>query len=726
MSRLAARIVANVHAALLPAALLLAAVLVAALAFTFVVQAQSLLSEPVPAWLAAEKDLAVEPGSGEGEPAPGILALLAMAERGEGRVAYPHLRALFLDPRNLADPEAERDLRRRLTIALLEAGRGFAPAAEQEEAARRFVEGYPDDPFFARAFFYLSDALFRQGRPLEDSFFFDDDALHSLPPWMQTRFLTVQAEAAERRREFARAAAFRLAELESASSLRETKRQAVLETLGQIGSIEALNEFLGAHSGAEWIRAERPLLEARVLIHAGKHGEALLALENLERDGRAATPAGLKFLRDTRGEIEQAVLTRPERIGVLLPLGSSNAALREIARDALDGLRMAVQFSGPAPGPLAKLGRALDRDVDPARESAQGAAPSRAYEGGAYELVVKDSGNSAEQAARMVEELTLREHVIAIIGPIARPESQGALQRAEELGVPLISLSITAAIPDGARFQFRHNKSQEEEVRDLVRYGMDYLGARRYAILYPRNNYGEGMMEQFWQEVAGRGGQIVGVASFQTSAADDSRGAGGLQAVFDNLAGIDRFLAPIDKALLDKAGDKKPDPVVQFDALFIPIHARGGQDLRQIAPYPATVDAEKKAVLGSRNWNSDTAIVATAGKLDGAVFVDAYYKESSDAANQAFRGRHRLLFRHRADYQAPSFYTALAHDTLAMLTTLLGQPKHRSREALARALHQMEPFAGLTGLTTFIEPGYSVKESMLLKIEQGRIVRVMQ
>ena len=216
------------------------------------------------------------------------------------------------------------------------------------------------------------------------------------------------------------------------------------------------------------------------------------------------------------------------------------------------------------------------------------------------------------------------------------------------------------------------------------------------------------------------------MASFQTSAGDDGRGAGGLQAVFDNLAGIDRFLSPADKALLEKAGDKKPDPVVQFDALFIPIHARGGQDLRQIAPYPTTVDAEKKAVLGSRNWNSETAIVATAGKLDGAVFVDAYHKESTGAANQAFRGRHRLLFRHRPDYQAPSFYTALAHDTLAMLTTQLAAPERRSREALARALHRMEPFAGLTGLTSFVEPGYSVKESMLLKIEQGRIVRALQ
>jgi ABC-type branched-subunit amino acid transport system substrate-binding protein len=698
----------------------IAAGLVAALLLAAGARAQSLLSEPIPAWLEAEKDLSPDSG-GEGEPAPGPFALLDMAARGEGRRAYPHLFTWLKQPAlpDLAGADYQADLRRRLIVALLDSGRGFAPAAEREQAARAFVDEFPDDPFFPQAFFDLTEALHAQGKPLEESFFFDAEAQASLPPWMQSRYRILQAEAAERQGDFARAAEFRLAELQSESSVRETGPQQVLETLGRLGSLEELDRFIAAHPEADWIAAQRPFLEARVLLHAGRHGDAFLALDRLEREGLAATPAALKFLRDARAEIEQAVMTRPERVGVLLPLGSTNAALREIARDILDGLRMAVQFTDASPSALSRLGRALDQDLDPGRESANGAAARRAIE-----LVIKDSGNSAEQAARMVEELALREHVIAIIGPVARPESEGAFRRAEELGIPLISLSITAAVAPGARFQFRHAKSQEDEVRDLVRYAMDYVGARRFAILYPRNNYGEGIMEEFWREAMARGGQIVGVASFQTSAGDDSRAAAGLQAIFDNLAGVDRFLPPDEKALLDKVGDKKPDPIVQFDALFIPIHARGGQDLRQIAPYPATIDAEKKAVLGSRNWNSETVIVATAGKLDGGVFVDAYHKESTDPANQAFRTRHRLLFRHRPDYQPPSYWTAVARDTLAMLTRLLENPDHRSRTALARALHKMDPFEGLTGLTSFVDPGYSVKESMFLKVEQGRITRV--
>jgi ABC-type branched-subunit amino acid transport system substrate-binding protein len=682
---------------------------------------QSLLSETPPAWLATEvtAGAASEISAIPDAPPPGLFTLLDMVDRGEGAQAYPFLLAIFEQRRlpGFLGPEYQADARARVIEALLRAGEGIASPQQQEAVARAYVEEFPDGPFFPEAFFYLNRALERQNRPLEESFFFDQAALESLPAWMQSRYLIMQSESAERRGEFARAAAFRLAELTSATALRESTRAQVLALLGRMPSLEALRAFLDSQES--WLQEQWPFLAVRVLIHGGQLNEAYLALDRMEREGQAESGAALKFVRDARTDIEQAILTRPERIGVLLPLSSTNAALRELARDVLDGLRMAVQFRGPPEPPLARLGALVNQDLDPGMEPAQPRTTALPFE-----LVVKDSGNSAERATRMVEELAERDRVIAIIGPVARGESQGALQRAEEIGIPLISLSITATLPPGTRFGFRHNKSQEEELRDLARYAMDYLGARRFAILYPRNNYGEEMLTGFWEEVSVRDGEVVGVGSFQPSGTDDSRAAAGLQAVFESLAGVDRFVTAEDKTLIERAGDKKPDPVVQFDALFLPIHARGGQDLRQIAPYPATINAEKAAVLGSRNWNSDTVIVATAGKLDGAVFVDSYYREGTGEAQQAFRARHRLLFNHRPDYQAPSFYTALAYDTVGMLMELLAQPQNRSRERLAKALREMEPYAGLTGLTTFAEPGYAIKESMLLRLQGDRMVRV--
>jgi hypothetical protein len=59
-----------------------------------------------------------------------------------------------------------------------------------------------------------------------------------------------------------------------------------------------------------------------------------------------------------------------------------------------------------------------------------------------------------------------------------------------------------------------------------------------------------------------------------------------------------------------------------------------------------------------------------------------------------------------------------------MLMRLLENPAVNSRERLSKALHEMEPYSGLTGLTSFRDGGYAVKESMLLRLEGSRMTRV--
>ncbi len=45
-----------------------------------------------------------------------------------------------------------------------------------------------------------------------------------------------------------------------------------------------------------------------------------------------------------------------------------------------------------------------------------------------------------------------------------------------------------------------------------------------------------------------------------------------------------------DLELAEKLNDTLPDPIVDFDAIFIPVGPNGMQDLQLIAPYPVTVD----------------------------------------------------------------------------------------------------------------------------------------
>ncbi len=716
----------------------LAVALLAPLAFP---EAQSVLSLPPEGWVVAEDAgaavLAGKPESGEeaseaaetgAPPAPEVelSELLELVDDGKGHEAYPLLAARLQPELDKARAEGEDvgELKRKLLIYLLRAGEGYAAPEAREATARSFTSEFPDDSSFPLAHFYLNHALYLQGKPLEDSFFFDEDALEDLPAWMQSRYLTMKAEAAARRDDYLAAAAFLLQERNSGSTLQESTPEEVEAMLLQVAGQKKLDAFLEKHDDVDWLEEKRLFLRLRAMVNRGEIEAALLEVNRISNEGLASTPSQIKSVHAIRAEIASRILTAPGRIGALLPLGSSSASLRSLASAALDGLRMAFQFRQRANGGNGTaLARSLAVDLQPQRETAKEQARERGLE---YELVVRDTANNPARAAGMVEELVRDEHVIAIIGPLARRESAAAAAKAEALGVPLISFSLTLEISPGSRYVFRHSKSQEEEVRDIVRYAMDYRGARRFVMVYPAGSYGERISELFWREVEGRGGRVVGAESYQPWRRRSGIGQEvGLKEIFERLTGLDRPQDEFDIALQEAVGDSKPDPVADFDAIYIPIGPSGSQDLRLIAPYPVTVDAEQVLLLGNRFWNSDEVIVAGGDKLEGAVFVDAYDRGSRIRRLRSFRRRHRVMFGHRVNYRPPSYYTAFAYDTMNMLQKLLKDKRGRTRRALARGLVTMKPYSGVTGLTSFLETGEAVKESMFFQIRDETIRRMV-
>ena len=313
------------------------------------------------------------------------------------------------------------------------------------------------------------------------------------------------------------------------------------------------------------------------------------------------------------------------------------------------------------------------------------------------------------------------------LADIARAESEAAAARAAELGVPLLSLSLSLEFPPGSQYAFRNSESQEEEMRDLVRYAMDYLHAQRFAILYPSDAYGERMLQLFSDEMLRKGGKLVAISPFTPWNARPQQGEKepvDLKQIFESFVGQDRPLRPSDRALLEAVGDTLPDPIVDFDALFIPLGPDASEDLRLIAPYPVTVDAEKVLLLGTRFWNDDAVLVAGAGKLDGAVFEDVYDRSNGQPRLVAFRNRHHILFGQRPRYTHPSYFTAVGYDTLSLLMSRLRDPRNRSRESLARSLKDGPPFLGMTGLTSFQPSGEASKEAMFFRIKGNEFVRM--
>lgn len=612
--------------------------------------------------------------------------------------------------------ENPTQLEKKILIYLLRSGEIHASPANQENLAHLFTEKFPNDSKYPIAFFYLLQAQFRQGKALADSFFFDEHGLESFPPWMRTRYLRMRAQGSFRNGDAQNAAGFLIQEYADDEGLKETTREEIFDALGKIESLTALNEFLETHENTSWLSDNMTFTKIQVMINQGLTTQALLAVENLAQE--STNPREVKFIHWARSEIRSRATTSKYRIGVLLPLGSSSRTLRELASQTLDGLRIAMALKKRQKKDKWKLARFVSADISPQMDF-----PSPKDAPG-FELVVRDTANNTQQTQQMVEKMVREDRVIGIIGPLARAESEAATARAEELGVPLISLSLTAALAPNARFMFRHSKSQEEEVRDLVRFAMEYKNAKRFALLFPDNGYGRSISQIFWKEVEKRGGKVVAAGAYQPSKAKPSWRGVGLKALFENFTGMDRLISKEEAKLIEKNGDSNPDPIVDFDALFIPISPDGDQDLRLIAPYPITVNAENVIVLGSRFWNSDEVIVSSGGKLDGSVFVDALDRNSRLKSGREFRINHRIMFGHRSNYTLPTYYTALGYDTLNLLFHEIAQLEKPVRPLLARKLASMKPYSGVTGLTAFTQNGEAVKESIFFRMEKSFIRRI--
>jgi len=652
---------------------------------------------------------------------------MAQVDQGNGAQAYAKLKELHRQwKRRALDDQTMRGIYATVLLYLLRAGEQHAAAEEQEAAAREFVDQFPDDPGFPLAFYYLSQALYRQGKPLETSFFFDDAALATLEQPLRLDYYRMQARSSARQGQPLVAADFLMSALEQDPVQTASLQREVLEQLGRLPNEGLLDTFLANHGDVPWIQDELPFIRIQVMINMDRLTDAFLAVEQLRRDMWWPSASTVKKLRAFRREITDTMSTRPHRIGVLLPLSSSSAAVRVLAFEVLDGLRLAVQFEGNE-GDGGQAQRTTRRSLDQLqlRDHARDGVPEQpvAARPASFELVVRDTTNDPERARQLVKTLVEEDQVIAIIGPIARAESEAAAEAAQALEVPLISLSVSMDVPPDARYAFRHSKSPEEEIRHLVGFAMDYLHAQRFAILYPESAYGESMMRLFWDEVEERQGRVISVFSFKRNAPGTE--PVDLTETFQQMTGLGRTLTPEQQALLEAVGDTKPDPIVDFDAIFVPLGPRGYDELRILASYPVTVDAEDVRILGTRFWNAESMIVAAEGKLKEAIFVDVYDRNSNQPAWRTFRRRHSLYFGHRNNYQTPSYYTAVGYDTFNLLKAQILEHGFRSRRALTQGLLEMPPHAGVTGLTSFLTTGASIKESMFFRLRGTELERMM-
>jgi ABC-type branched-subunit amino acid transport system substrate-binding protein len=453
-----------------------------------------------------------------------------------------------------------------------------------------------------------------------------------------------------------------------------------------------------------------PLLSfkmARVYYHLRDWTNLDTTLKSLLQNapGSPYTPEAKELL----ARVSRRADTKPKVVGVVLPLSSKK--YKAIAETVQRGLQLG-------------------------------------FKGSDVELVVKDTGDDPALAAKLVEQLVFDDGAIAIIGPLFTDDSRRAALVAEELQIPLITLSRAEGLTDIGPHVFRTMVTNAQQAEALVEYSMATLGYKTFAVLYPNTTFGTEFTNAFWDAVEARGGTIRGAETYShdaTTFTDEAKKVVGryyledradylekLREIRDNETDAFRKRKALEKA---KAG---LEPVIDFEALLLPdswqkvslvapalaveemvTNACDKRDLERIQKTTGKDRLKTVTLLGPSTWSSpkgpsgDPQLIERGGKyVLCSVFVDGFYENSDRPSTKAFV----TTFREAFQGQSITLLDAVAFDTAGVVRKVIDTAAPKSRGAFREALQQLKGYEGATGAITFTDKREAKRQLFILNI----------
>ncbi|MGH7289802.1 MAG: penicillin-binding protein activator, partial [Myxococcota bacterium] len=286
-----------------------------------------------------------------------------------------------------------------------------------------------------------------------------------------------------------------------------------------------------------------------------------------------------------------------------------------------------------------------------------------------------------------------------------------------------LSFARSDTVADLGEYVFRIGLTPGDQAAPLARFCAEQRSCRRYAILYPDDEYGTTFKNKFWEAVEANGGSVVALQSYAPGSVD-------WQTEIKTLVGLDN-LSPGEAARV-KERDKlrrnatanaarlaSPElsglpPYVDFDAIFIPDDAAS---VGLILPQLRFFDVRDVVYLGGSGWNNPALVKIAAREATRAVFTDEFFAGSARPEVAEFvRG-------FAAAYGgSPDAYAAEGFDAGAVLRNVLADAG--DRESLRERLLALQAFAGVTGLHSF-DPGGGARKSLeFLTVRGDAIVAI--
>ncbi len=338
-------------------------------------------------------------------------------------------------------------------------------------------------------------------------------------------------------------------------------------------------------------------------------------------------------------------------------------------------------------------------------------------------LIIGDTEGKMLRTAQLTHEMINVHKVPVIIGPVLSPNAivAGAMLIEKEI----VMVTPTATDDGIARLGpgiFQLNVTAGMLGRRIAAYAMQNLNIRDFAIISPLTDYGRTLSASFRKEVEARGGEIVDEEMFD-------EGTNDFRQQFERLRA--RLLARRqEKTALEKGMEysqahssktSRADSIYYADTtmavggLFLPAES---EDVVMLAPQ-VHFHRIQTQLLGSTGWHTSTTLLDGKRYVNDAIISTSFETEAKDEQWVSFSAAYKARF----DMEPDRVAAPLAYDAARLVLGTIERCGDEAK-AIARMLHQVRNYQGVSGAITFDETEGANTETAIVKIKDKKFIRI--
>jgi len=345
-----------------------------------------------------------------------------------------------------------------------------------------------------------------------------------------------------------------------------------------------------------------------------------------------------------------------------------------------------------------------------------------AYSDG-VEFLFRDAGETEDELLESFQKLVLEDKVAGIIGPISSAASEFVFERAQILGVPVVSLAPRENLEMFGPYSFRSTLSLEDQIEALAKLIREKMRAKRVGLLYPDSRYGwdaAKIAEKVFDE---RGVEIRQIQIYPDGSTD-------FKSEIKRMTRLDypklrvNELCPKKDAKTDKEAEQASNPhcveslnnlppILDFEVLLVPDFADTVGLMLPTLPFLKVYGLQ---VVGLSGLNSTKLIERGQEHAEGVIFTDSFDVNSLSVQNRLFSQKYEELAQEK-----PSKLAAEAFDVSMIFVSLMRRASGATtRDQIFSGLRNLYNFPGVTG-EIYSDQGQLRKRARLFIVRDGKI-----